>query len=356
MTPGQRPADMYDLIVAPADSMLDVMRVIDRSGLEVALVCERDRTLVGTVTDGDLRRALIQGSDLKRPISEICNRKFTAIGNEVARAQALRMMVDRHFKCLPVVDATGKLVDLHTLYTALRGQDTGSCAVVMAGGKGERLGELTSGMPKPMIPVGDKPILEHIVLHLVNHGISTIYISVSYLGKMIEDYFEDGSRFFCKIKYLHEDIPLGTGGPLALLPEKPTKPLVVMNGDLLTRINLGMMLKFHRAGGFAATVALREHVVKVPFGVAELEGSRVRKLVEKPTLNYRINAGIYVLEPATVAKVPTGRMYPITELLDQCIKEGQGVGAYHMQEAWTDIGLPEELERVQQQLRESGKG
>jgi len=229
----------------------------------------------------------------------------------------------------------------------MRVQRSDSWAVVMAGGFGTRLGELTKGIPKPMLPIGDRPILQHIVEHLVSHGIGRIFLSVSYLGSMIEDHFGDGAQFDCRIDYLREDQPLGTGGPLALLPERPTAPLVVMNGDLLTRINLTRLLAFHRAGEFDATMALREHEVKVPFGVAEIADSRVTELIEKPSLHYHINAGIYVLNPALVARVEP-RFYPITELLDGRLDADGKIGAYHMQEPWQDIGLPDEFSKAQE--------
>lgn len=341
-------ADLQDLIVAPDCSLLDVMKVIDRSGLEVALVTDSRRRLQFIVTDGDIRRAIIAGRKLSTPIKEVGNPRFTSVPPTMHRTEAVQIMLERGFKSIPVIDGDGTLVDLHTLHASLLGQRTESWAVVMAGGKGERLGELTKAIPKPMLPIGDKPILERIVSHLVSHGIRRIFLSVNYLGSMIEDHFGDGSRFLCKIEYLWETEPLGTGGPLSLLPPGPTAPVVVMNGDLLTNINVSRLLAFHRAGEFAVTVGLREHVVKVPFGVAELDGARVSRLVEKPTLNYKINAGIYCLQPDLIAQVPKGRMYPITELIDGCLKAKRPVGAYHMQETWNDIGLPEEYARVHQ--------
>jgi len=345
-TPG---TDLVDLIVTPEASILSVIKAIDRTGLGVALVCDRDHHLASVVTDGDIRRALINGCKLDEPIRDVGNRSFTAVRAGTSRMEAVDLMLKRGFHCVPVVDKTGQLVDLHTLSAALVGDRVDSWAVVMAGGKGERLGELTKGVPKPMLPIGDRPILEHIIRLLVTHGVRRIFVSVNYLGRMIQDHFGDGTDFQCRIDYLHEqeDTPLGTGGPLALLPEMPTHPLVVMNGDLLTRIHIGRLLAFHRSGQYVATMDLREHIVQVPFGVAEVKESKVVKLVEKPKLNYRINAGIYVLNPELIPTIPKGRMYPITDLLNGCLKDGKRVGAYHMQEAWNDIGLPEEYQRAQ---------
>jgi dTDP-glucose pyrophosphorylase/CBS domain-containing protein len=345
-TPG---TDLDDLMVGPEDTILSVMKSIDLTGLEVALVCDRSRKLLSVVTDGDIRRALIRGMSLNDAIGSVGNKNFTSVADNATRVDALELMIKNGIKCIPVVDAKRQLVDLHTLSTSLVGERVESWAVVMAGGKGERLGELTKGVPKPMLPIGDRPILEHIVRLLVTHGIRRVFISVNYLARMIQDHFGDGSDYQCRIEYLHEqeDIPLGTGGPIALLPEMPKHPLIVMNGDLLTRIHLGRLLAFHRSGEYVATMGLREHVVQVPFGVAEVKDSMIAKLVEKPKLNYRINAGIYVLNPELIPTIPKNRTYPITDLLNGCLKSGKRVGAYHMQEAWNDIGLPEEYQRAQ---------
>lgn len=341
--------DLEDLVVDDTMSILDVLKVIDRVGLAVALVCDRKRHLLGVITDGDIRRHFIKGGTLDAHITSIVNRNFIKLtsSKSVSRSDAINLMQTKRVTCVPVVDDTGKLVDLHTMRTSLRSARCDSWAMIMVGGKGERLGELTSGIPKPMLPVGDRPILEWIVQLLVSHGVKRIFMSVNYLGKMIEDHFGNGTAFQCRIEYLHENQPLGTGGALSLLPEKPTRPLIVMNGDLLTAINITRLLAFHRAGEFSATMALRDHTIKVPFGVAELNGSRISRLVEKPSLQYRINAGIYVLEPKVIERVPAGRMFPITELIDGCLSDRLPIGAYHMQETWNDIGLPEEYARGQ---------
>jgi dTDP-glucose pyrophosphorylase len=337
---------LSDLIISPTATVLDAMRAIDVGSVEIALVCDSDRTLRAIVTDGDVRRGILSGRPLTTPILEVAATRFTSLPPTASRAEAVRLMLDRQFKAVPVVDGAGKLVDLHTLHSALSVQDTGAWAVVMAGGKGERLGELTQAIPKPMLPVGDKPILEHIVGLLVSHGVRRIFLSVNYLGQMIEDHFGDGSRFRCRIQYLREDQPLGTGGALSLLPERPQHPVLVMNGDLVTAVNLTRLLEVHHQGQHAATLCLRDHVVKVPFGVVETQGSRITALKEKPVLSYAINAGIYCLSPHLLSRIPGDRLYPITELFDDCLKRGEMLGSYHLDEAWSDIGLPEEYAKA----------
>lgn len=339
--------DLDDLVIGAEATIRQALQVIDQGGLETALVCGPDRRLLGVLTDGDIRRALLAEHDLVTPIGVFCNRGCVTAQRGVDRSEALLIMLERQIKCIPVIDDDGKLVDLFSLYAALRTQACASWAVVMAGGFGTRLGELTKGVPKPMLPIGDRPILQHIVEHLVSHGVQRIFLSVSYLGSMIEDHFGDGRHFRCRIEYLREEEPLGTGGPLSLLPEKATAPVLVMNGDLLTRINVTRLLAFHRAGDFAATMALSEHTVQVPFGVAEVENVQVAQLVEKPSLTYRINAGIYVFDPAEIARVPARTFFPITRLLESILAEGRAIGAYHMQEPWSDIGLPAEFAQAQ---------
>lgn len=334
---------LQEAIVSPTDSLRDVMCAIDRNGLEVALVCERSGKIFEVVTDGDIRRALIRGEELDDPIQWKGELDFARLPPSATRADAIRLMLRNRIKAVPVVAEDGTLLDLHTLHSALASTTRDSWAVIMAGGKGERLGDLTHGIPKPMLPIGDRPLLEHIVQHLVSHGIRRIFLSVNYLATMIEDHFGTGSRFSCRIDYLRETEPLGTGGPLSLLPEAPTAPLVVMNGDLLTRINVTRMLDFHKAHACAATMALRSHVVRVPFGVATQDQHRVVSLTEKPALEYQINAGVYVLDPGLLKHVPQGP-YPITGLIDHCLSHDLTVGAYPMQESWSDIGLPDEYQ------------
>lgn len=343
-------AQLHDLFVTPQTPVIDTLAVIDRSGLEVALVVEDER-LVAVCTDGDVRRFLIGGGDLRRPIIEAANAQFTQVRPDKDRSDAVQIMLRSRINCIPVVDDQGRVVDLHTLRLSLMRSEIDSWAVVMVGGKGTRLGELTTALPKPMLPVGDRPILAHIVEHLVSHGVRRIFLSVNHYADMIEDHFGDGSRFFCRIEYLREELPLGTGGALSLLPEVPTAPVIVMNGDLLTRVNVERMIDYHSVGGYAATVALRNHRVQVPYGVATVDDGRVVCMTEKPTHHYLVNGGIYVLSPEAVRRVPAQltAQYPITQLLSALIDQGEAVGAYNMQQQWIDIGLPEEFQKAQEQ-------
>jgi NDP-sugar pyrophosphorylase family protein len=217
----------------------------------------------------------------------------------------------------------------------------------MAGGLGTRLRPITETIPKPMIKVAGRPILERLVLHLVGGGIRTIFISINYLGHIIENHFGDGSRFGCQIHYLREQEQMGTGGSLALLPEAPAEPMVVLNGDLVTQPNFQRFLEFHERGGYVASIAVRRYLHQVPFGCLRLEGQRVRSFVEKPMVEESINAGTYILSPALVKRVPK-QYFPITNLFQECLERNEPVGAWEVDAEWLDVGQKEQLRQAQE--------
>jgi dTDP-glucose pyrophosphorylase len=323
--------------------LVDAMWALDRGGVEIALVVDEDSHLVGLMTDGDVRRALLGGATLESPLEPYVQRRFTAVDPGTRRVDVLELMQARTIGQIPVLDAEGRLVGLHLLHELIGCVTRPNWAVVMAGGKGTRLRPITENIPKPMIPVAGRPILERIVLQLVGHGIRRIYLAINYLGHIVEDHFGHGERFGCRIDYLREDKPLGTGGPLSLLPEPPPGPMLVMNGDLVTQADLGAMLEFHQHGGYEATVGVREYSHTVPFGCVTLDGKRVTQIEEKPCLSRLVNAGIYVLNPELVARVPQDQEFPITTLLEQTIERGEPVGAFEIVDDWIDVGQRDQL-------------
>jgi NDP-sugar pyrophosphorylase family protein len=219
-------------------------------------------------------------------------------------------------------------------------------AVIMAGGKGTRLRPITENLPKPMLRVAGRPILERIVLHLVSYGIRQVYLAINYMGHVIEDHFGHGERFGCRIDYLRETEPLGTGGPLSLLPGPPAEPLLVLNGDLVMQVDVDAMLSFHTTGQYQATVGVHQYYHEVPFGCLELDGARILRMEEKPVLDKIINAGIYVLEPTLLKYVPQ-RFFPITTLLEESLARGERQGAFMIEDEWIDVGHRDELRRAQ---------
>lgn len=335
------------LVVSPIDSLLKVMTCLDRSAKGIALVVDNERYLLGSVTDGDIRRALLKGATLASAVEPYMRRKFTAVEHTAGRAEVLDLMRARSIEQVPIVDAEGKLVGLHVLREIIGTSERPNWAVIMAGGKGTRLGQLTQATPKPMLKVAGRPILERLVLHLVGYGITRIFISVNHLAHVIEEHFRDGERFGCQIAYLKEAEPLGTGGPLALLPEIPANPLVVMNGDLVTDVDLARLLEFHAAGAYAATLSARRYLHEVPFGCLETSGPRLTRLEEKPVLERLVNAGVYVLSPELLARVPR-RYFPITELFESILNCKLPIGVLPMEEDWIDVGQREQLRQARE--------
>jgi dTDP-glucose pyrophosphorylase len=323
--------------------LVKAMQAIDASGAEIALVVDAEARLVGILTDGDIRRALLKGASLESPLAPHMQRSYTAVGPEAGRMEVLELMQARTIAQVPVVDARGRLLGLHLLHHLIGCAERPNWAVIMAGGKGTRLQPITEQIPKPMIRVAGRPILERLVLHLIGFGIRHIVLAVNYMSHVIEEHFGRGERFGCRIGYLRETKPLGTGGALALLPELPQDPVLVVNGDLVTQADIGALFEFHRLGGYHATMAVRQYVHTVPFGCVEVERDHVTLIEEKPMLSRLVNAGIYLLNREVIARVPPDTPYPITTLLEQTIASGGRVGAWQVLDDWLDVGHHDQL-------------
>lgn len=335
------------LCLPPDGTLWDALQVIDKGACGICLLVGPDQRLLGTVTDGDIRRALLKGATLQDRIEPHAPKAFTSAHVRTPRAEVLDLMQARQIHQVPIVDDEGRLKGLHLLHEIIGSAPRPNWAVIMAGGKGTRLGELTRSTPKPMLKVAGRPILERLVLHLVGSGIRRIFISTNYLAGQIEEHFGDGARFGCQIEFLREqpDEPLGTGGSLALLPEAPAVPVFVCNGDLVTQVDIAGLLEFHAEGGQLATIGVRGYTHEIPFGCLEVSDGRVTSLVEKPALSQLINAGIYVLDPTLVARVPR-RHFPITELFEEALRRGDPVGAFEIADEWIDVGQREQLKQA----------
>jgi dTDP-glucose pyrophosphorylase len=334
--------------ISPDASILDAMKKIDDAAIATVVVCEAGK-VKGVLTDGDIRRAIIGGAALTAPISEYYTRTFVSVGPEALRADVLDLMQARVIEQIPIVDQDGDLKGIHTLHKLLGNETRPNWAVIMAGGKGTRLGKLTESTPKPMLKVAGKPILERLVLHLISYGIKQIFISVNHLSHVIEGYFGDGSKWGCSIEYLREGEPLGTGGALSLLPETPDHPVILMNGDLLLEADISQMIQFHEMHDFYATMGVHCYFHEVPFGCIETDGNRMIGLEEKPLLTKTINGGVYVLSPAAVQSVPGNSFFPVTGIFEEALNKNLSCGAYPLDGEWVDIGLPEQLDRARGQ-------
>jgi dTDP-glucose pyrophosphorylase len=330
-------------LVDERGTIRDALTALDDGAAGIALVVDGDGRLVGVATDGDIRRALLRGHTLETPLESVTNRRFLSVPADRGRADALDLMRAQSIDAVPVVDATGRPVALHLLHAFLTPAERPNWAVLMAGGEGTRLRPLTESRPKPMLEVAGRPILERIVLHLIGFGIRRFYLSVNYLAEVIEAHFGDGDALGVEILYLREERPLGTGGALGLLPEPPMTTTLVLNGDLVTSVDIDRLLGFHESGRFAATVGTRQYVHTVPFGCIEREGDRVVAMEEKPAIAREVNTGIYALEPAVVGLVEPGTRVMMPDLIGRLLARGDQVGAFEVEDDWTDVGEREQL-------------
>jgi dTDP-glucose pyrophosphorylase len=330
-------------LVADSATLRDAMAAVDRGAARIALATDADGRLTGVVTDGDLRRALLAGTNLTDPVAPVLTRRYLSVTPADGRAAALELMRARRIDAVPVVDADGRPVGLHLLQQFLEPVTRTNWAVIMAGGRGVRLRPMTDDLPKPMLPVAGRPIIERLVHHLVGFGLKRIFVSVNYMGDVIEDHLGDGSRFGARIEYLREDDALGTAGALGLLPQSPTEPILLLNGDLVTSADLGGLLDAHVARGHRATIGTRRYLHTVPFGCIERDGDRVTALHEKPTLEREVNSGIYALDPAVVARVEPGRRVDTPDLIADLLAAGEPVGAFEIEDEWIDVGQREQL-------------
>ncbi len=344
--------DWTQSLVAPASPILDAVAVINASSLQVALVVTEDRKLLGTVTDGDVRRGLLKRVALEDPVNRIMNAHPTTASPTDTRQQVLAVMRQRKINQIPVVDAHGRVAGLYLLNDLIQPTQRDNWVVLQAGGLGSRLKPLTDGCPKPMLQIGSRPLLESILVNFIEQGFNRFFISVNYKAEMVQRYFADGSKWGAQIEYLREDEQLGTAGALSLLPETPTLPMVVMNGDLLTLVNFNQMLDFHNEQSATATMGVREYDFQVPFGVVKLDEQRLVALEEKPVQRYFINAGVYVLEPSTLSLIHPGQRTDMTTVFRQLMDNNAETAVFPIREYWLDIGRYDDLERANREFNQ----
>lgn len=338
--------DLVDYLVRPDASLRKVIEIIDRGAAQIALVVDDDNKLLGVTTDGDIRRALLRGESLDAPVEKIMFRSFRALPASATEEEALALMRRETLHQIPALDEQSRVVRLFLLEELIKPKKRPNPVVIMAGGEGKRLRPLTQDCPKPMLRVGGKPLLEIILEQCIDAGFQHFYLSVNYLKNQIQDHFGDGARWHVRIDYLEETQPLGTGGALSLLPQKPTEPLLVLNGDVLTRVDYGRLLRFHDEHQAAATLCVREHTTLIPYGVVHMDDMHVLGLEEKPVLSHYVNAGIYLLNPALLDLVPQDRFFDMPTLLEQAMQHQHRVSAFPIHEYWLDVGHPETLERA----------
>lgn len=351
--------DINHFIARPEDSILDVMARIDMNRRGVAVVVDRDISLKGVITDGDIRRAILAGLDLSQPVLILLERRNTdmypkpiSASTETTPQEILRLMRYHKIRHLPLLDESERLVDLAFLDDYLQEQEEKMTAVVMAGGYGKRLHPLTEELPKPMLPLDGKPLIERQIEQIQAAGIHRVYVTTHYKSEKIEEHFRDGKDFGIEIDYIKERTPLGTAGALGLLAESDY-PVLVLNGDVLTRMDFGALFVFHKEHNAEMTIAVREFKSQVPYGVVEVNGIDVMGVQEKPTTRYFVNAGVYVLNPSIIKLIPEkGERYDMPDLINELVDQRRKVVCFPIREYWVDIGQLDDYERAKKDFED----
>ena len=338
--------DWQKALVSPSTTIIEALDVIDRAALRVAFVVDGERRLLGTLTDGDVRRALLRGIQLDALVGSVMNREPIFADPHEEPDSIRDLMIARGIQHVPLLDSRSRLIDVVVLEDLLQTPETDQRVILMVGGLGLRLRPLTETTPKPMLEVGGKPVLEITVERLVRQGFRNFTLCVNYLASRIEDHFGDGSRFGAKIEYVRESEPLGTAGALRLLPARPTAPFVVMNGDILTTLDFRELLSFQAEHNAAATMAVRPYEMQIPFGVVTNDGPRVVSFTEKPIQSFFVNAGIYALDPATLDALPEAGACDMPTLFQRVSDRGGATVVFPVREYWLDVGCHDDVARA----------
>ncbi|WP_119968792.1 nucleotidyltransferase family protein [Shewanella japonica] len=347
--------NFVNILISPDVKIRDALKVIDNEAMHAALVVLDCNKLIGLVTDGDIRRGLINGISIDDPVSEIMNRSPTSATTSMSNESLKVIMQKKKILLLPIVDENGRLVNVKTLHETLEIKKLDNPVFLMAGGFGTRLRPLTDNCPKPMLKLGGKPMLEILINHFKNHGFYKFYISTHYLPEVIMNHFGDGRQDDIEITYVHEDAPLGTGGALSLLPKSiPKLPLIMINGDILTNVNFRKVLDFHEENQADATMCVRDYEIKVPFGVIEGKGNEISNIVEKPTYRYFVNAGIYVISNKVIKSLSSNEYLDMPTLFENLKANDEKALKFPIHEYWLDVGRHDDFNRAQEDIHDLG--
>jgi dTDP-glucose pyrophosphorylase/predicted transcriptional regulator len=341
------------LLLNPEATILNTLKTITDGAAKIVLIVDDNNKLLGTVTDGDIRRGILEGCALTDPIKKVMNpNPVKSLNHENNKEKLMAIMLKNHIHQLPLVDEKGKVVGLQTIDQLLQSQSRENLVVIMSGGLGKRLQPLTNDRPKPMLVMGGKPLLEINIEKLRLQGFKRFCLTVGYKAEIIKEYFKAGDQWDISIDYIHEEKPLGTAGALSFLNEKETLPIIVINGDLLTTVNFNNLLDFHNQSEAACTVCIREIDCQLPYGVVEIENQCLIGIKEKPVYKYFVNAGMYVINPSLLAHIPKNEYYQMNCFLQDAINKRYQVNAFPLMEYWSDIGQLPDYEKACQAFEE----
>ncbi|MFX0560591.1 nucleotidyltransferase family protein [Tepidibacillus infernus] len=344
--------DWRSILIGPYTSILNAIEILDKGALQIALVVDNHQRLLGTVTDGDIRRGILKGISFDSRVIEIMNRQPITAKVSDDDKYILSILKKNRIHHIPIIDENGMLRSVKFLDNLVGVKSYDNWVVIMAGGLGTRLKPLTENTPKPLLKVGSKPILETIIENFIDQGFHRFYLSVNYKAEMIKEYFGNGSKWGIEIRYLYEDKRLGTAGALSLINDIPNQPIIVMNGDILTKINFQQLIDFHINMKGQATMCVREFSYQIPYGVVKINNHRLLTIEEKPINNYFVSAGIYVLNPEVLPMIPENQFYDMPSLFENIINRGLESLVFPIREYWLDIGRLDDFKRANKEYNE----
>lgn len=330
----------------------EALEIIDKGSMQIALIVDENDKLLGTLTDGDIRRGLLKGLDLNSSIESIIFRTPTIAKNCNTKEDILKLALSKKLHQIPIINDDGKILGIQEIEELIKPNNKTNKVILMVGGLGTRLRPLTETTPKPMLKVGNKPILQTIVEKFMEYGYTNIIMCVNYKSDIIQDYFKDGKEFGVKIEYILEDQRMGTAGALSLLKDKPNEPFFVMNGDLLTNVNFEHLHNYHIAMNSMATMCVREYEFQVPYGVVNIKDSKILSIEEKPTHKFFVSAGIYMLSSEVLNYIPENQFFDMPTLFEKLIALNQDTVSFPIREYWLDIGRMEEYNKANDEYSE----
>jgi len=344
--------DIEKIKLKTTSTIREALEIIDRGAVKFAIVVDEEDKLIGTLSDGDIRRSFLNGKSIEDKIENIYFKEPTVVNINNTKEEIINLCTSKKIYQIPVVDNYGRVVSIDLLDELIKPEIHPNKVVLMVGGLGTRLRPLTDTTPKPMLHVGGKPILQTIVEKFVSYGFVNIVMCVGYKSHVIQDYFEDGSKYGAKIEYILEEKRMGTAGGLTLLQSKPNEAFFVMNGDLLTNVNFEHLHEFHKNSQSTASMCVREYDFQVPYGVVNVEDGKILSIEEKPVQKFFVSAGIYMLNAECIDLIPENEFYDMPTLFEQLIKMNKNTISFPLREYWLDIGQIEEYEKANLEYHE----
>ena len=333
-------------------SIKNALNIINKGRMQIALVINESNKLIGTITDGDIRRGLLEGFNLDNSIENIFFKNPTVAKVCDTKEQILKIALSNKVHRIPIIDENNNIIGIEEIEELIKPKKKTNKVILMVGGLGTRLRPLTEKTPKPMLKVGNKPILQTIVEKFVEYGYTNIIMCVNYKSHIIQNYFGDGNKFGAEIDYILEEERMGTAGALSLLKEKPTEAFFVMNGDLLTNVNFEHLHDYHISNSSMGTMCVREYDFQVPYGVVNMRDGKIESIEEKPIHKFFVSAGIYMLSPNILDYIPKNEFFDMPTLFEKLIQEKKNAISFPLREYWLDIGKMEEYHKANKEYND----